>query len=116
MMKSDLLCLFVLFQRLSNALKFTSEGHVCVCVKRLAESPDSSDAYWYESSDNENSEPGCQFSDGASSDVSPTRIETLQVAVKDTGVGIRPEKTSGLFQTFSQVDASTTRNYGGTGQ
>lgn len=103
------------FTSLSNALKFTSEGYVCVCVKRVADSPGSSDAYWYDSSDNENSEPGCQFSDGASS-VTPTRIETLQVAVKDTGVGIRPEKTGGLFQTFSQVDASTTRNYGGTGQ
>ncbi|HEX7632209.1 MAG TPA: PAS domain S-box protein, partial [Lacunisphaera sp.] len=39
----------------------------------------------------------------------------LTFSVKDTGIGIPPEGISRLFQSFSQVDASTTRRFGGTG-
>ncbi len=39
----------------------------------------------------------------------------IRFCVRDTGIGIPPEKISGLFEQFTQVDASTTRNYGGTG-
>jgi Amt family ammonium transporter len=39
----------------------------------------------------------------------------LRFSVQDTGVGIPPERRDLLFQSFSQLDASTTRRYGGTG-
>jgi PAS domain S-box-containing protein len=39
----------------------------------------------------------------------------LNLVVRDTGIGIPPDRMDRLFESFSQVDASTTRRYGGTG-
>ena len=39
----------------------------------------------------------------------------LYFSVRDTGIGIAPESQAKLFQSFSQVNTSTTRKYGGTG-
>jgi two-component system, sensor histidine kinase and response regulator len=39
----------------------------------------------------------------------------IRVAVSDTGPGIPGDRASGLFESFAQADASTTRRYGGTG-
>ncbi len=81
----------VLLNLLSNAVKFTEQGEISVAVSAtLLPAPPPGgglDKPWYE----------------------------LLFSVRDTGVGISQSQMGRLFQSFSQVDASTTRKYGGTG-
>ena len=42
-------------------------------------------------------------------------LTRVHFSVKDTGIGIAPKDQERLFQSFTQVDSSTTRKYGGTG-
>ncbi|MEP1259834.1 response regulator, partial [Algoriphagus sp.] len=39
----------------------------------------------------------------------------IRFSVRDTGIGISPDKQSKIFEAFSQEDSSTTKKYGGTG-
>ncbi|PSB43282.1 hybrid sensor histidine kinase/response regulator, partial [Chamaesiphon polymorphus] len=56
---------------------------------------------------------------GVSIDISAiattTRQTTLYFQVQDTGIGIDLDSQDKIFQSFSQADSSTTRQYGGTG-
>ncbi|KAI7898450.1 histidine kinase-like ATPase [Cokeromyces recurvatus] len=76
----------VIFNLLSNALKFTKMGYVRILVEM-----------------------------GQQQEKEDDNIISLLVSVTDTGIGIPKDKQNKLFQSFSQVDASTTRKFGGTG-
>jgi anti-sigma regulatory factor (Ser/Thr protein kinase)/CheY-like chemotaxis protein len=68
----------IVFNLMSNALKFTVSGSVTL-------------------------------------DVTTTADQRLRIAVRDTGVGIAPDKLDDIFESFRQADTSTTRQFGGTG-
>jgi len=75
----------ILLNLLTNAVKFTREGHITLKVERVQSSA----------------------KEGAP--------ERLRITVSDTGVGIKPDTLDQLFEPFVQADSSTTRRYGGTG-
>lgn len=65
---------------------------------------------------------GIKFTDDGSITIdvkvldSPSRSQvTLEISVKDTGIGMTQQQQAQLFQAFNQVDSSTTRRFGGTG-
>ena len=78
----------ILSNLVGNAIKFTENGSVSVSVECA---------------------PGALLPDGL------RRAVRLQFTVRDTGIGIPPDKINQLFRPFSQVDTSAKRRRGGTG-
>jgi signal transduction histidine kinase/CheY-like chemotaxis protein len=74
----------VITNLLGNAIKFTAQGEILLCIKTMV-SPANRDGVW------------------------------LQFTVKDTGIGIAPNKQALIFDVFTQADSSTVRRFGGTG-
>ena len=51
----------------------------------------------------------------AAREISPTKSDWIVFRVSDTGIGMTPEQQDRVFEAFSQADASTARDFGGTG-
>ena len=78
----------VLVNLFNNAVKFTPSGSIFIEVRRIGPEP---------------------------LDLIDMDTFRLEFAVRDTGIGIPPDRLDRLFKAFSQVDSSTTRKFGGTG-
>jgi len=76
----------VVYNLVGNAVKFTDSGHVMISLEEADTAP---------------------VGQGAG--------RLINITVSDTGIGIESEKQDGIFESFKQADASTTRRYGGTG-
>ncbi len=114
----------ILVNLLSNAVKFTDQGEVVVSISaELIESEAENDS---DENGNGAAEPLQRESELDSKDANEAKDAKdtdhlefphyrIQFAVRDTGIGIQSDRMHRLFRSFSQVDSSTTRQYGGTG-
>lgn len=79
----------ILKNLISNAIKFTSSGHVKLHIRRINDQEAS--VYGY------------------------NKNHYIAFEVSDTGIGIADEKQQLIFEAFKQSDGTTSRKYGGTG-
>lgn len=83
----------VIFNLLSNAVKFTPQGDITLIFSE------------YQSPEN------------VLNDVKPAQSNKslISIVIKDSGVGISPDRLQHIFDPFVQAESSTTREFGGTG-
>ena len=79
----------VLVNLLSNAIKFTEKGEIFIHAELLST---------------------------LAATTTNRSVLHLHVSVRDTGIGIRPDKLARLFEPFMQAEKSTARHYGGSGR
>ncbi len=101
----------ILVNLLSNAVKFTEKGEVVVSVSSIPTNKGMGSGEWGQPTTNNQQ----QTTNNKQLTTNTQQNYEIQFAVRDTGIGIPPERMNRLFKPFSQVDASMTRHYGGTG-
>jgi signal transduction histidine kinase/DNA-binding response OmpR family regulator len=89
----------ILVNLLGNAVKFTERGEVVLSVSRAEVS-----SVKYQAS-----------SQDANVTLDTGVPDTLLFSVRDTGIGIPPDRIDRMFQPFTQMDVSMARRFGGTG-
>ena len=78
----------VIWNLLSNSIKFTHQGEVQLNVQRASKAP---------------------------ADMKTSGEVILHIQIKDTGIGISRDRLDSIFEPFTQEDTSITRQFGGTG-